>query len=210
VSILVHDVRDVNARVTGGDSFFRDVVSEGITLYNAGRVALAKVEPLSPVQRYRRSQAEYDFLMSQAEMSLYDVNRAMGCKWYTRAAFNLHQTVEFLFKAALVVFKGHRPKAHRLDVLGGMLAPYTKDIGAPVPADVADARRLAEILEGGYVDARYDMNFVIERCELLCLHEYVDALSERVETACIAQLDVLAREAGIEPDDDRTSEDSAR
>ena len=169
-----------------------------------------KVEPLASMQRYKRTQAEYDFLISQSEMSLYDVGRAMDCKWYARAAFNLHQAVEFSLKAALVVFEELRPQAHRLDVLGSMLASYTDGIGTPVPADVKDAGRLNEILEGGYVDARYDMNFVVSHSELLRLHDYVEALTQRVEALCTVHLDGMAQAAGGDPDNSRASSSDAR
>jgi HEPN domain-containing protein len=169
-----------------------------------------KGEPLAAVQRYTRTQEEYEFLISESERNLYDVDRAMNCKWYARAAFNLHQAVEFSFKAALVVFDGLRPQAHRLDVLGAMLACYTDDIGVPVPADAKEAGRLNEILEAGNENARYDRNFVVSHRELLRLHDYVEALTERVEALCAARLAILAQAAGVAPDNSRASSCDAR
>ena len=44
MSFIVHTVADVNQQLARGNSFFRDVITEGITLHDAGRLAIAAFE----------------------------------------------------------------------------------------------------------------------------------------------------------------------
>ena len=50
VSLIAHTVDDVRQQLARGSSFFRDVMSEGIALYDAGRVSIT-VPELTPAQR---------------------------------------------------------------------------------------------------------------------------------------------------------------
>ena len=47
LSLIVHDIKDVNQQLERGFYFFRDVKSEGIVLYDSGRFVLAQEKDLS-------------------------------------------------------------------------------------------------------------------------------------------------------------------
>ena len=49
VGLIVHTVDDVRQQLAQGSSFFRDVITEGVALFDAGRVAIA-VLALTPAQ----------------------------------------------------------------------------------------------------------------------------------------------------------------
>ncbi len=58
VSLIVHTAADVRQLIARGSSFFRDVMTEGVALYDAGHVAITLPE-LTPAQRLELAQASF-------------------------------------------------------------------------------------------------------------------------------------------------------
>ncbi len=89
-----------------GSSFFRDVKTEGVALYDAGRVVIT-VPELTPAQRLELAQVSFRRYYEHAAQ-LY---RSFGCNLAhdsrAIAAFELHQVAETIYKALLLVFTAY-------------------------------------------------------------------------------------------------------
>jgi HEPN domain-containing protein/predicted nucleotidyltransferase len=194
VSLIVHTVDDVREQLAQGRSFFRDVMTEGVALYDAGRVAIAIPEVTPAMHHALAQEAVHRYFDHTAQLyRSFERNLAHGS--LAIAAFDLHQVAEMILKAVLVVFTAYLPKLHDLDELGRRCTRACPKLGPLVPADAPDRKCLAALLRAAYVDARYSLGFQISREDLEALARYVSAFRGRAEHACQEHLAELAAAA---------------
>jgi HEPN domain-containing protein len=195
VSLIVHTVDDVRQQLARGGSFFRDVMVEGVALYDAGRVAIT-VPELTPAMHHTLAQEAFQRYFEHAAQLYRSFERNLAHGSLAIAAFELHQVAETLCKAVLVVFTAYLPKMHDLDELGRRCTRACPNLGPLVPRDAPNGKRLAALLRAAYVDARYCFAFEASREELRALARYVSAFRARAEHACqeyLAELVAAAR-----------------
>jgi predicted nucleotidyltransferase/HEPN domain-containing protein len=194
VSLIVHTVDDVRQELGRGSSFFRDIVTEGVALYDAGRVAIA-VPELTPAMHHALAQEAFQRYFEHAAQLCSSFERNLAHGSLAIAAFELHQVVETICKTVLVVFTAYLPKMHDLDELGRRCTRACPHLGPLVPQDAPDRKRLAGLLRAAYVDARYSFAFEVSRADLEALARYVGAFRTRAEHACHEQLAELVATA---------------
>jgi hypothetical protein len=117
VSLIVHTVDDVRQQLERGGSFFRDVMAEGVALYDAGRVAIT-VPDVTPAMHHALAQDAFERYFEHATQLYLSFERNLAHGSLAIAAFELHQVAETICKAVLVVFTAYLPKMHDLDELG--------------------------------------------------------------------------------------------
>jgi HEPN domain-containing protein len=162
VCMIVHTADDVRLQLARGSSFFRDVMTEGVVLYDAGRVAIA-VPDVTPAMHHALAQAALQHYFEHAAQLYRSFERNLTHGSHAIAAFELHQVAETIHKAVLLVFTAYQPKLHDLDELGCRCARAAPGIGPLVPLDAPDRERLAALLRAAYVDARYSFSFEVSR-----------------------------------------------
>jgi HEPN domain-containing protein/predicted nucleotidyltransferase len=194
VSLIVHTVDDVRQQLERGSSFFRDVMTEGVALYDAGRVAII-VPELTPAMHHALAQEAFQRYFDHAAQLYRSFERNLAHGSLAIAAFELHQVAETISKAVLVVFTAYLPKMHDLDELGRRCAWACPNLGALVPHDAPDRKRLTSLLRAAYVDARYSFTFEVSREDLEALARYVSAFRARAEHTCQEHLAELAAAA---------------
>ena len=192
VCLIAHTVDDVRQQLARGSSFFRDVMSEGIALYDAGRVAIA-VLALTPAQHLELAQVSFTRYLEHAAQLYRSFERNLAHGSLAIAAFELHQVAETIYKAVLLVFTAYQPKLHDLDELGRRCARVAPEIGPLVPLDAPGRKRLAGLLRAAYVDARYSFTFQVSGEDLEVLARYVGGLRARAEWVCREQLAAAVR-----------------
>jgi predicted nucleotidyltransferase/HEPN domain-containing protein len=194
VSLIVHTVDDVRERLARGNSFFRDVMTEGVALYDAGRVAIT-IPELTQAMHYVLAEAFFQHYFERDAQLYRSFERNLAHGSLAIAAFELHQVAETILKAVLVVFTAYMPKLHDLDELGRRCTRACPSLGSLVPQDAPDRKRLAALLRAAYVDARYSFAFEVSREDLEALARYVSAFLARAEHACQEHLAKLAAAA---------------
>jgi HEPN domain-containing protein len=194
VSLIVHTVDDVRQQLERGSSFFRDVMTEGVALYDAGRVAIT-VPELTPAMHHALARESFQRHFDHAAQLYRSFERNLAHGSLAIAAFELHQVAETLCKAVLVVFTAYLPKMHDLDELGRRCTRACPNLGPLVPRDAPNGKRLAALLRAAYVDARYCFAFEASREELKALARYASAFRARAEHACQEHLAELAAAA---------------
>jgi len=194
VSLIVHTVEDVREQLAQGRSFFRDVMTEGVALYDTGRAAIT-VPALTPAMHHALAQDAFTHYFEHAAQLYRSFERNLAHGSLAIAAFELHQVAETICKAVLVVFTAYLPKMHDLDELGRRCTHACPNLGPLVPQDVPDRKRLVALLRAAYVDARYSFAFEVSRKELVALSRYVCAFRTRAEWVCREQLAELGAAA---------------
>jgi predicted nucleotidyltransferase/HEPN domain-containing protein len=196
LSLIVHDIEDINQQLEKGFYFFSDVKREGIMLYDSQRFRLADAKKLSIEQRreYAKSCLAQWLESANRFYSLFETALTNG--WTSEAAFQLHQATERYFHTALLVFTAYKPKTHNLELLGKRCADLHPDLRGVFPLHTPDEIRLFKLLKAAYVDARYNTSYAVTQEELEILAGWVRELRDRVERVCAEKIEGLGKGDG--------------
>jgi len=188
VTLIVHDIKEINHELRLGQYFFIDILREGVLLHDSRRFSLASPKALTSPDRLKLGLVNFRYWFGSANEfwrgSGYFAGRGLG----PHAAFLLHQAVERYFSATLLVFTGYKPKSHNIEELAKEAAPLHPCLGGALPRTEDEDKRLFDLLKRGYIDARYSKSYRITLDELRILRERVLDLAVRVRQACAEKL----------------------
>ena len=94
VSLIFHGIKQLNASLTMGNYFFKDIKEEGIVLYDSEKFKLAQPKKLTPEQYRQKAQDHFDQWFESANHFLDDFNSNLEKERFPKAAFELHQATE--------------------------------------------------------------------------------------------------------------------
>ncbi|MEI8635127.1 HEPN domain-containing protein [Vibrio sp. PP-XX7] len=117
------------------------------------------------------------------------VHDDMSRQWYTKAAFDLHQTTERFFACTLLVCTNYLPKSHNIEKLRKLCAQIDPEFANIFPLDNKFHRRSFRRLQRAYIDARYSEHYEITEEELEYLQGEVEKLKTLTERVCQARVD---------------------
>ena len=162
VDILIHGIDEINRSLERGHYFFKQVIEDGILLYDSGQVRLAEPKELTPAEQKNIAQEYYSywFPLSKKYLKTAILDYKESVENGERLNFSMHnlfQAAEGLYTTFALVFTGYKPKTHNLD----KLRKYTKGISEEFdtvfpkkPKDRYDAE-LFDLLKRSYVGAKY-------------------------------------------------------
>jgi HEPN domain-containing protein/predicted nucleotidyltransferase len=182
--IIFHDIKFLNTELEEGHYFFADIVKEGTMLYNTGGHQLATAKELSPVDRANKAKVYFDEWFSNALDSWTHYNYAMRDERYKKAAFELHQAAENLYKTIILVFTDYKPKTHDLDDLNKQVGYADVRFKTVFPNQTDEDKRRFTILVKAYIDSRYKLGYTVDSEDLKWLAERVGRLKELTEAVC--------------------------
>lgn len=188
VTLIVHDIKEINHEIRLGQYFFVDILREGVLLYTARRHNLARPKALEPRDRLDLGVINFRYWFRSANEfwrgSGYYAGRGLG----PHAAFLLHQAAERYFHAALLVYTGYKPKSHDIEGLANQTSPLHPALAGALPRTEPGDKRLFGLLKRAYIEARYSKSYKITPEELRLLRERVLDLAGRVRQACVDKL----------------------
>ncbi len=185
VNFIVHSIADVNDKLTQGHYFFCDIVEEGIVLYEAQKATrFAPPRPLGKEAAKEVAKKHYKQWMEAAKEFRSGYEHAMDDSYPKKAAFDLHQTVERLYTALLLVLTNYSPATHNIKALRSFCEERDARLIDAWPRENRDDRRAFERLKRAYVEARYSEHYEITEEELVWLGERVAVLRDLVAQAC--------------------------
>jgi HEPN domain-containing protein len=117
--------------------------------------------------------------------------------YFKQAAFDLHQTTEFLYHSILLVLTSYTPHVHNLAFLRKQAEKLDRRLTGVWPTDKQRERAMFEKLKDAYVKARYSKHYRISEEELTWLSAQIEVLGRMVHDVCSAKIAEL-REA-VEP-----------
>jgi len=184
VTVIVHSIDYVNARLSEGQYFFSDIKKEGILLYDAGNTPLAEQRELNPVERQKLAQDDFDTWFSTAREFLVDTENALQRKSLKNAAFYLHQAAERTYNAAILVFTGYKPRTHNLGKLIRLCRDFSPELARIFPNNTKEETHLFNLLKKAYIDARYKKEYIITEEELDVLIARIKQLQAITDHIC--------------------------
>ncbi|MFO0759262.1 MAG: HEPN domain-containing protein [Byssovorax sp.] len=191
LSLIVHDIKDVNGQLEKGFYFFSDIKKEGIVIYDSGQSELAEAKERTPAERKAQAQLWFDQWFESANEFYGYFEFGLGKGATKSAAFQLHQATERLYHCVLLVLTAYKPKVHNLEDLGKRAGDLHPSLRHVFPRGTPEDDRLFKLLKRAYVDARYDPTFTITREELDAIAVHVRELRSRVEAVCRERIDTM-------------------
>lgn len=200
VSPIVHDIDYVNKGLGEGQYFFRDIVSEGILLYDTEKYQFTKPKQLTPNQELKNCKGYYKKWIKSASRFLKYTKTSFREALevgdpLNEVVFLLHQTAERFYGGILLIFTGYKPKTHKLKVY----RKYSKHISDELnrifrfPLDDAEEYRLFDIFQKSYLDSRYADDYLISKEDLEALIGKVEKLSRVTQRLCKERIDTLKK-----------------
>jgi len=199
VSIIAHGIAEVNKKLSEGQYFFSDIVKEGIVLYDSGSFKFAERKKLTPSER--KAIAERDFNnWYESALGYHDQHKyAMSKKQYRIAVFELHQVVERTYAAILLTFTQYKPRIHDVEKLGKLVIDQDHQFLTIFPIQNEFQKRCFLRLKRAYTEARYDMNYKIQKEELEYLFDRVEKLLKIAKDVCEQKIQsfVMTKERSV-------------
>jgi predicted nucleotidyltransferase/HEPN domain-containing protein len=198
VNFIVHTIQEVNDGLAHGRYFFMDVAKDGIALYEYDDKELHKPKPKTPEQALAMAREYFDewFPLAMQRFELSAVGREKG--FLKPAAFDLHQSAEFLYHGVLLVCTFYTPHVHNLGFLRTQAERIDMRLVDAWPRELRADRARFEKLKEAYVKARYSKHYRISEEELVWLAGRVEELGRAVHAICserIVKLEDAARAA---------------
>ena len=188
VTLIVHDIKEINQEIRLGQYFFIDILREGVQLYTSRRHSLATPKALEPRDRLELGLINFRYWFGSASGFWRIAGHSAGQGLCAQAAFLLHQAVERYFHATLLVFTGYKPKTHNIEQLANDTAPLHPELAGALPRAEPEEKRLFDLLKRAYIEARYSKSYKITQEELRVLRARVLDLAARVRQACVDKL----------------------
>jgi uncharacterized protein len=183
-SIIQHSIGFVNDKIERNNYFFVDILKEGIVLFDSGNCSLSEPKALNPAERHEKAINSFtQWFKSGNDFEKYAV-LAIQNSDNSFAAFNLHQAVERYYTTILLVFTDYKPKIHDIEILGNQIVKLDPEFAFVFPKNTAEEERRFQLLKKAYIDARYEMNYKIEKEDLEYLAGCVKMLRVLTERIC--------------------------
>jgi predicted nucleotidyltransferase/HEPN domain-containing protein len=188
-TLIVESIETVNNALARGHYFYTDIKKEGILLYDTGEFQVARARKLDPRERRGNAKAHFEQWFTSAE------HFYLGFEFYLEkgilklAAFQLHQVVERLYDAVLLVFTNYRPRLHDLETLSHMVAGCDPAFLTVFPKTTEQEKERFELLRRAYVEARYNPGYQITKEQLEYLAQRVRKLQDLTKKICEARIE---------------------
>jgi predicted nucleotidyltransferase/HEPN domain-containing protein len=195
VNFIVHTLHEVNDGLAHGRFFFMDVARDGIAIYQSDASELAEPKPKTPAQALAMAREYYEEWFPSATKRFEIAKFDIGQGFKKEAAFDLHQTTEFLYHCVLLVCTFYTPHVHNLGFLRTQAERLDRRLAFVWPKETRRERAMFEKLKDAYVKARYSKHYRISADELAWLSERVEELGRVVQAICLERIDSLERSA---------------
>lgn len=185
VSLVAHDIEEINRQLEQDSDFFREIIEDGIVLYDSGRHRITG-ESIQPVgaQEQPDARARFTWYFEKANLWLEKFENDLRTGNLNHAAFELHQAAETYYKTVLRVLTGSHRRGHDLHALGNQCSRLDPTFCNVLPRTNADEKRRLRLLDRAYRDARYEMTYAMGREDLAIMGGHVRNLRERTESVC--------------------------
>ena len=194
VRMILHDMPYINHKLTIGSYFFVDIVKEGVMLYDSGNYKLAKSKKLSPEERKKYAQEDFEEWFESADDFYEGYVFYFEKTKYKNAAFMLHQATERFYHTILLVYTRYKPKLHDIEELGRQACDLDSRFCTVFPRNTDEEDRLFDLLLRAYIESRYSKKYKITKEELEYLAEKVKKLQSLTEKICKEKMEGMGGE----------------
>ena len=195
VQFIDESIDDLNKAIDKNRYFYTDIKREGIMLYNSGRYKL--------VRRRKQNYREIKELAEEYYNERFERGNEflLGAIFYNEqglhkmASFNLHQACENYYNSIILTFTLYSPKEHSLIKLSARAKTHSLESSKAFPRNTEEEKRLFDLLQDAYVQARYSLHFRITQEDIEALIPKVELLRDIARQCCEERIKVYAAKA---------------
>lgn len=193
ITILSHDIIYLNNQLSKGQFFFSEIITEGILLYDAGTIELAAVGPTNWEETVLQAEQDLNIWLDDAQSFFSGAKFFLNESKLRISLFCLHQAAESTYSALVLIHRGYKSKTHNLRLLYKKTKSISEKLAAVFSFSSESDWHLLELLRRGYIEARYDKEFVVTGEQLTILQEKISRLITIAESICRAKLELLKK-----------------
>lgn len=182
-------ISNFNKSLELGRYFYTDIKKDAVVLYDTEEYKLARRRKLNYKEIDAMAEEYYDDKFGRATSFLIDAPSATNRADYKQASFYLHQSTENFLRTIPLVYILYVYKDHDLEELIDCCKLHTLELAKVFPRDTEEERRLFKLLQDAYVQARYNINFIVTKADIEALLSKVEMLREITERICRERLD---------------------
>ncbi len=195
VQFIDESIDDLNKAIDKNRYFYTDIKREGIMLYNSGRYNLARrrkqnyreIKELAEEYYNERFERGNEFLLGAIFYNEQGLHKM--------ASFNLHQACENYYNSIILTFTLYSPKEHSLIKLSARAKTHSLESSKAFPRNTEEEKRLFDLLQDAYVQARYSLHFRITQEDIEALIPKVELLRDIARQCCEERIKVYAAKA---------------
>ena len=195
VQFIDESIDDLNKAIDKNRYFYTDIKREGIMLYNSGRYKLARrrkqnyreIKELAEEYYNERFERGNEFLLGAIFYNEQGLHKM--------ASFNLHQACENYYNSIILTFTLYSPKEHSLIKLSAGAKTHSLESSKAFPRNTEEEKRLFDLLQDAYVQARYSLHFRITQEDIEALIPKVELLRDIARQCCEERIKVYAAKA---------------
>ena len=182
--VIIEPIQLLNKALEEGQYFYSDIKKEGVCLYDSGECELKEAKELTAFERKAIAEQHFAHWFKKA-LTFFKVTKfCLKENELNNAAFELHQATESLLNGTLLVLTGYKPKLHDIEELLSLSASQRNEFLNVFPKGDAERETCFELLKRAYIDARYNMGYVITEAQLQYLISEVEKLKTITEKVC--------------------------
>lgn len=186
--IITESIKGLNNELSEGHCFYVDIVNEGIMLYDSGEYTLETPRELKYSEIREKARKYYERNIKLAKQFIVGTGLYCNVGYFVLASFQLHQATEYLLKAIPLVYILYRYKEHDLEFLLEKCKLHTLELARVFPRNTPEEKRLFELLQRAYVEARYNDDFVVTKEDIDALVPKIELLRDIVKKVCRERL----------------------
>ena len=195
VQFIDESIDDLNKAIDKNRYFYTDIKREGFMLYNSGRYKLARrrkqnyreIKELAEEYYNERFERGNEFLLGAIFYNEQGLHKM--------ASFNLHQACENYYNSIILTFTLYSPKEHSLIKLSARAKTHSLESSKAFPRNTEEEKRLFDLLQDAYVQARYSLHFRITQEDIEALIPKVELLRDIARQCCEERIKVYAAKA---------------
>ena len=161
-------------------------------LYNSGRYKLARrrkqnyreIKELAEEYYNERFERGNEFLLGAIFYNEQGLHKM--------ASFNLHQACENYYNSIILTFTLYSPKEHSLIKLSARAKTHSLESSKAFPRNTEEEKRLFDLLQDAYIQARYSLHFRITKEDIEALIPKVELLRDITRQCCEERIKVYA------------------
>ena len=187
--IINDSISKFNNALSEGRYFYVDILMQGIMLYDSGECQLATPRDLDFSEILKMAREYYDVRFPRGKRFIRYSQIAYDDNEIADYSFFLHQATENFLKSIPLVYILYGYKEHELDFLIEKCKPYTLELAKVFPCDTDEEKRLFDLLQRAYIEARYNSKFEITKEDIDALVPKIELLRDIVEKVCKERFD---------------------
>ncbi|MNX41607.1 hypothetical protein D3C86_720130 [compost metagenome] len=183
VSPMVRSISYVNYGLETGQFFFKEVIEKGSVLFDNGLTSFSPSRPLTLEEQRLLTNDYFNSYIKGGSRLLKLVKNSLqefleDEDELKELLFVVRQSFESFYSGLSLIFRGYKPKNHNLDELRGLTKVISDELNFIFSlTDDQEEIRIYSLLERSYIDARYSLNYTLDKNDLL----YIISKAEKLE-----------------------------